>query len=72
MLPRELMDHSSLILIIKGAKKSYLLQVTRAAVQTFVIIFSFMGKAVESTKSLEVTLETLLTKTADTNRYKLS
>ena len=44
-------------------------QVTRAAIQTFVIMFSLLGKDIETSKSLEATLQLLLTKTADTNRY---
>ena len=43
-------------------------QVTRAAIQTFLIMFSVMGKDVEMAKSLESTIQLLLTKTADTNR----
>ena len=44
-------------------------QVTRAAIQTFVIMFSLLGKDIETSKSLETTLQILLTKTADTNRF---
>ena len=34
-------------------------------------MFSLLGKDIETSKSLEATLQLLLTKTADTNRYTL-
>jgi hypothetical protein len=47
-------------------------QVTRAALQTFVIMFAFLGKSIEAAKSLDDTLQLLLTKTTDTNRQLIS
>ena len=43
---------------------------TRAAIQTFVIMFSVLGRDMETSKALDSTLQLLLTKTTDTNRYE--
>lgn len=43
-------------------------QVTRSALQTFVVLFTFLGRSMEASKVFEGVIDTLLSKTADTNR----
>ena len=58
------------ILLPSTSRKSfYFLQVTRAAVQTFVHLFEHAGREMEELKGTEAVADALFTKTADTNRF---